>query len=295
MVILPRKPDERINQAKEMYLKCMKLVEIANRLNLPEGTIRSWKNRYEWDCNVAKNECNVAKKKRGKKKAAGEDVEQVMENPELTDKQRLFCLHYVRCFNATKAAMKAGYSRETASEQGYQLLQKTSVRNEISKLKQNRLNREMIDASDIFQKYLDIAFADITDYVEFGREEVPVMGPFGPIKVEDPETGEKVTLTKRINTVRFRESEEVDGSLILEVKQGKDGASVKLKDSMKALDWLSSHMDMATEEQRAKVEYLKARTEILRSQKASEEVGGSLADVIEEAYRNRDEHSEEGG
>ena len=58
--MLPRKPDERISQAKEMYLKGMKLVEIASQLNLPEGTIRSWKNRQKWDCNVAFLICNVA-------------------------------------------------------------------------------------------------------------------------------------------------------------------------------------------------------------------------------------------
>ena len=63
--MLPRKPDERISQAKEMYLKGMKLVEIASQLNLPEGTIRSWKNRQKWDCNVANEKCNVAKRKRG--------------------------------------------------------------------------------------------------------------------------------------------------------------------------------------------------------------------------------------
>lgn len=64
---MPRKPDERIEQAKEMYLKGQKLVEIASQLNLPEGTIRSWKNRYKWDCNVANKKCNVANKKRGGK------------------------------------------------------------------------------------------------------------------------------------------------------------------------------------------------------------------------------------
>lgn len=48
-----------------MYLKGMKLVEIASQLNLPEGTIRSWKNRQKWDCNVANEKCNVAKRKRG--------------------------------------------------------------------------------------------------------------------------------------------------------------------------------------------------------------------------------------
>ena len=62
---MPRKPDERTEQAKEMYLKGMKLVEIAARLDLPEGTIRSWKNRQKWDCNVANEKRNVAKRKRG--------------------------------------------------------------------------------------------------------------------------------------------------------------------------------------------------------------------------------------
>lgn len=62
---MPRKPDERIDQAKEMFLKGMKLVEIASQLNLPEGTIRSWKNRYKWDCNVANKKRNVANRKRG--------------------------------------------------------------------------------------------------------------------------------------------------------------------------------------------------------------------------------------
>ena len=43
----------------------MKLVDIARQLGVPEGTIRSWKNRYNWDCNVAKEKRNVAKRKGG--------------------------------------------------------------------------------------------------------------------------------------------------------------------------------------------------------------------------------------
>lgn len=62
---MARAPDPRIEQAKAMYLKGMKLVEIASQLNLPEGTARSWKNRYKWNCNVAKEKCNVAKRKKG--------------------------------------------------------------------------------------------------------------------------------------------------------------------------------------------------------------------------------------
>jgi len=46
---LARAPDERIKQAKAMYLKGMKLVEIASQLNLPEGTVRRWKSTHKWD------------------------------------------------------------------------------------------------------------------------------------------------------------------------------------------------------------------------------------------------------
>ena len=41
-----------------------------------------------------------------KKKKAEEVVEKVIENADLTDKQRLFCVYYIRSFNATKAYQK---------------------------------------------------------------------------------------------------------------------------------------------------------------------------------------------
>lgn len=171
---MARAPDERIEQAKAMYLKGMKLVEIASQLNLPEGTVRSWKNRYNWNdksnATLQKKKRNVAKKINVKNKAAEDTVNQVMENAELTDKQRLFCILYIRCFNATKAYRKAyGCSYEVANSEGYRLLVNPCIRDEITRLKKNRLNRELLDEHDIFQKYMDIAFADITDYVEFGR------------------------------------------------------------------------------------------------------------------------------
>lgn len=63
---MPRKADVRVEQAHEMYQQGAKLVEIANQLGLPEGTIRSWENRQKWDCNVANGKKrNVAKRKRG--------------------------------------------------------------------------------------------------------------------------------------------------------------------------------------------------------------------------------------
>ena len=284
---MARAPDERIEQAKAMYLKGMKLVEIASQLNVSEGTVRSWKSRYKWDCNVANKKRNVAKRKKEEnsksEKAIADEVNQVLENTDLTDKQRLFCLHYIKSFNATKAYQKA-YKCDylSAKAHGYELLQSVAVCEEIKRLKQNRLNREMLDESDIFQKYMDIAFSDITDYVEFGQEEVPVMAVYGPVQVKDEKTGEKKTLTKRVNVVRFKNSEEIDGTIISEVKQGKDGASIKLADRMKALDWLTEHMDMATTEQRARIENIKAKTEQIKGagQNKTEDKVMKLFDLI---------------
>ena len=268
---MARAPDERQEQAKALFLKGMKLIEISEKLEIPVGTIRSWKNRYKWDCNkdatlqkkkrnVAKEKCSQLRNKKAEKEAVAKAVDQVMKNTDLTDKQRLFCVLYVRCFNATKAYQKAyGCSYETAVTNGPALLGNTRIRDEISHLKQNRLNREMLDEHDIFQKYMDIAFADITDFVQFGREKVLVMGAFGPVEVKDPDTGKKTPLMQEVNAIRFRESSEIDGSLISEIKQGKNGASIKLLDRMKALDWLADHMDLATEEQKARISLMKLK------------------------------------
>lgn len=58
---MARAPDERVGKAKELFSQGMKLIEIAKTLNVSEGTVRSWKSRYKWDCNVAKVKRNVAK------------------------------------------------------------------------------------------------------------------------------------------------------------------------------------------------------------------------------------------
>lgn len=281
--------------AYQDYLKGMKYKEIAEKYGVTINTVKSWKTRYKWSKDGKKSVhtktgkvCTQKNDKNNvKKEAIAEAVEQVIENADLTDKQRLFCVLYVKCFNATKAYQKAyGCSYATALTNGAALLGNTRIKNEIIRLKQNRLNREMLDESDIFQKYMDIAFSDVTDFVEFGQEDVPVMAVYGPVQVKDEETGEKKTLTKRVNVVRFKDSSEVDGTLIAEVKQGKDGASIKLPDRMKALEWLAEHMDMATEEQRARIENIKAKTEQIKGSgqdetedkvmKLFEAIGGAL-------------------
>ena len=271
--------------------------QIAEQLGENEKTIAVWKQRDKWavEKNVVKQKkksCTTKQnnKKTQQKKTAEIEIEPlvelVIENDELTDKQRLFCLYFTRCFNATKVYQKAyGCSYESAGSAGYRMLQNVAIQNEINQLKQAKMNRAMLTEDDIFQKYMDIAFADITDYLEFGREEVPIMTRDGAVLNE---YGEPMTMT--VNVVRFMESDEVDGTLISEIKEGKNGVSIKLADRMKALDWLADHMDIATAEQKARIAKLQAEVARLSDGGGDEAeddgfldaLRGKVADVWEE-------------
>lgn len=258
--------NEKAERAKQLYKQGKKLVEIASLLGVPAGTVRRWKSEQSWDGERSKKGPNAREKsersEKPKERLVREEVQQAVENETLTSKQQKFCLLYVRSFNATKAYQKAYESSySTAMVEGCKTLRNPKIQAEIQRLKTGRLNRELLDESDIVQKYMDIAFADVTDFVEFGQEEVPVMAVYGPVTVKDEETGKKVPLTKTVNVVRAKSSEEVDGTILAEVSQGKDGFKLKLADRMKALEWLANHMDLATDEQRARIEKLKAETE----------------------------------
>lgn len=265
--------------AESDYVAGMKYKDIAAKYGVSINTVKSWKKRYAWSRNkktkCIKKGCTQNKKGAHKKEAVAEDVSQVVINDELTDQQQLFCLYQSRMFNYTKAYMKAypGCTYASAAALGSRLMKNPTIRKEIEQLKQNHMNREMLKQEDIFQKYMDIAFADMNDYMSFGREEIETDN--GP---------------RMVNSVRLKESDQVDGTLITEVKQGRDGVSVKLADRMKAIDWLADHMDIATAEQKAKIEQIRAKTAIMSgtSEEETEDDGfiealkGEAADVWEE-------------
>ncbi|MGU8354919.1 terminase small subunit [Clostridium perfringens] len=250
----------------------IKLIDIAKELNIKDSQIRKWKSQDNWDeklkgalpinkSNVTNQNENKTNIKKDIKEPIVEEVKEVLENAELTDKQRLFCIYYINCFNAAKAYKKAyECSYESALSNGYRLMENDSIRKEIENLKRHKLNRAMISEEDIFQRYLDIAYANIGDYLKFGRRRKNKWtknndGEF--IAVIDPDTGQQDFY--EYNFIELNESSDVDTSLLSEVKEGKDGISVKLKDGMKALDWLTKHMNIATDRQKAELEVLKSR------------------------------------
>lgn len=59
---MPRAPSEKVIQAEKLFNDGMAMVDIAKKLEVSDGTVRSWKNRYGWGKSSKKNKCNVAKK-----------------------------------------------------------------------------------------------------------------------------------------------------------------------------------------------------------------------------------------
>ncbi|MDF3636413.1 terminase small subunit, partial [Enterobacter cloacae] len=56
-----------------------------------------------------------------------QSAEELVDDDGLTAQQRRFVAEYLKDGNATQAAIRAGYSKKSAEQIGYQLLQKTSV------------------------------------------------------------------------------------------------------------------------------------------------------------------------
>lgn len=80
------------------------------------------------------------------------DVKEV----KITPKQKRFCEEYIKTYNATKACSDAGFSKNRASEIGYQLLQKTTVKDYIHTLEVERANKAEIDEVELIKDLKNI-------------------------------------------------------------------------------------------------------------------------------------------
>ncbi|MDA2536887.1 terminase small subunit [Bacillus cereus group sp. BfR-BA-01345] len=252
-----RSPDR--DKAFEIY-KASKgekpLVDIAAELNLKPSQIRKWKSQDKWDeqmngnVTIAKRSVTNVKNPKTKEK-----LKEILEDEELTEKERLFCLYYVKYFNGTQAALKAGYSKDGAHVQASRLLRRERVSSYIKELKGELVENVFVEAMDVLKEYIKIAFADITNYVTFGQREVE-LEPLEKTSVDEEgkEVTEFITETRMMNFIDLADSDMVDGSIITEVKQGRDGISIKLADKMKALDKLSLYFDLFPDNFKRKVD-----------------------------------------
>lgn len=142
----------------------------------------------------------------------------------LPEKAQKFCEFYVEGLNRKMALKKAGYESLDANY-AYRLLKKEGVQKYIMWLKARILNVHMVNAVDVLDQWIRIAFSDMTDFVDIHR-----------------------------NYISLKPASEVDGQLIKSIKSGRDGVSIELHDKLKALDCLARYLDDMPKDWKQKLE-----------------------------------------
>ena len=200
--------DNLRQEAKRLYLEeHLTPGQIAERLGVSPGTVRSWKTRDKWD--DVSQRCNVATQQK--------QVNETVDIP-LTDAQELFCQLYVRTFNATMAYQRShpDSSYQSSMANGPRMIGNDKVRERILQLKEIKNRTIMIKADDIVEKHMRIAFADISGYVTWGFD------------------GNE-------NQMASIPSEMVDGAAVKSVSKSDKGFKIELHDPQKSLDWLAGY------------------------------------------------------
>lgn len=237
---------EKWELAYQDYLNKMKYKDIAEKYDVSINTVKSWKSR-KWNAPPEKKVAHKTKKVAHKKKVP-KAVEALNDNDELTEAQKMFCLYYLEDFNATQSYIKAYQcSYTTAMVNGNQLLRNTKIKNELDRLKLELQSEQYFKVDDIIKNYAKQAFSDITDFVDFKSEKYYVYkkDERGDKKrVVNEFTGEEEVYVS--SSINLKDSDKVDGTLIKNVRVGKDGPFVELHDKQKAMEQLMKYLGTAS-------------------------------------------------
>lgn len=149
----------------------------------------------------------------------------------LTKKQKRFIEEYLIDLNATQAAIRAGYSENTAEVIGFENLRKPKIAEEIDRRMKERSERTQITQDMVVKELAAIAFSNGTDYSRI----VTKQGHDLSGNVVD------------YSDVEFKSTDELTESqqkAIACIKQTKFGIAVETCDKVKALELLGKHLGM---------------------------------------------------
>jgi phage terminase small subunit len=152
----------------------------------------------------------------------------------MTAKQKAFVQEYLIDLNATQAAIRAGYSADTAKVIGSENLTKPDIQEALQEAMARREKRTQITQDMVLRELAKIGMVDIKDFLSF-RTEKTVIGT-------DDDTGEPVI--DYAHVVQMKDSNDIDGSLISEVQLKNGELKFKLYDKVKALELCGRHLGM---------------------------------------------------
>jgi phage terminase small subunit len=149
----------------------------------------------------------------------------------LTLKQLKFVAEYLVDLNATKAAIRAGYSRRTASSIGEENLRKPEIQKEIEKRMDDILEDRAVMTLRVIRELECIAFSDISHYVEFDNGETRLK------PLQDMDTRALASVVMDENVIR-------KGNDIVKTD---NKLRVKMHDKIKALELLARYLGILNE------------------------------------------------
>lgn len=88
-----------------------------------------------------------------------------MKKHKLTTKQKRFAEEYIKCGNATQAAINAGYSAKTAKQTGNRLLTNVDLKSYIDAISKRISKKTIMDAQEALELLTGIARGEIKETV----------------------------------------------------------------------------------------------------------------------------------
>lgn len=146
--------------------------------------------------------------------------------PVLLPQQQLFCEEYLKDFNGTQAAIRAGYSERSAYSQASRLLSHDEVQAYIS----HRIEEHKMGADEVLNRLADIARGDLGDFLIISKGEQTSISLIG----EDGKLNPKTRLIKKLTTRTDRLDVEV--------------STIELHDPLAALKLLGTHHKLFTKQ-----------------------------------------------
>lgn len=166
----------------------------------------------------------------------------------LNAKQARFVREYLIDLNATQAAIRSGYSEQTAYSQGQRLLNHVEVASGIEAGMAKRAARTEVTADRVLSELAKIAFASLGDVTDWGTKEV-AFGFDGDGKKLAPEDIGEAALVRYVEapfvTPINRDALPADvKAAVSEVALTKDGFRIKMHDKLGALTQIGRHLGM---------------------------------------------------
>lgn len=149
---------------------------------------------------------------------------------ELTDKQKRFCEEYLIDLNATQAAIRAGYSEDSAGAIGHENLKKPDIQEYVSARQKELQEATGITQKRVLEEYAKIAFFDI-------RSIYTVDGGLKNIRDLDDSSAGAIASVESYEEKTGGEDVEAIGVT----------RKVKLHDKVRALSDLGRHLGMFTD------------------------------------------------